>query len=71
VFRNLAADVETAKFCALGCASVTAFFILENVRVAAAANWILAGVETVSVGCLLFVAAKMQRRQAEPDGATR
>jgi hypothetical protein len=71
VFRNLAANVETAKFGALGCAAVTTFFILENVRVAAAANWILAGVEAVSVGCLLFVAAKMQRRQAELDGAAR
>jgi TIR domain len=64
-YRNLGPDPTTAKFTALACAAITSFFILENVRVNAAPNWVLAGIEAVSVAFLMFVVAKLPGRKVE------
>jgi TIR domain len=62
-YRNLGPDPATAKFTALACAAITSFFILENVRINAAPNWVLAGIEAVSVAFLMFVVAKLPGRK--------
>jgi hypothetical protein len=62
-YRNLGPDSATAKFTALACAAITSFFILENVRINAQANWVLAGIEAVSVAFLMFVVAKLPGRK--------
>jgi hypothetical protein len=61
IYRNLGPDPTTAKFAALACAGITCFFILENVRINMPDNWFLAGIEALSVACLMVVFAKLPR----------
>jgi hypothetical protein len=65
IYRNLGPDPATAKFAALACAGITSFFILENVRINRPDNWFLAGIEAVSVACLMLVFARSPRPQAK------
>jgi hypothetical protein len=65
IYRNLGPEPATARFAALACAGVTSFFVLENVRINRPENWFLAGIEAVSVACLMLVFARLPRPQAK------
>jgi hypothetical protein len=68
IFRNLDAEAAAAKFAALVCAAVIAFFVLENVETNLLPNWILAGIETISMGCLLYVGLRLPARASLSAG---
>lgn len=58
VYRNLAAQITTAKVAALGCGLVWAYLAIWN---ATTPNVALVVIEGIAAGCLLYVAAELSR----------